>query len=130
MLTGGQVGWLSTAGGAASPTACDFDPNNSLNLEPSEGPDSAESPNMLPPPQPDTSAATTARTAPSRHALPAVTVGIIGLPRNIAIYPRQSSRCWRGPDARAGYSSAMPANPWRSRGRWQYLETRLAAEIL
>src|ERR1700712_4886009 len=135
MLTGGQLSSLSTARGAASPTACDFDPNNSLNLEPSEGLDSAESLNMLPPPQPDRSAPATARATPIPHALPAVTGGIISLSRNIAIYPRQSSRSCikvlaRVRCARAGYSSAIPANPRRSRGGWQYLETRLAAEIL
>jgi hypothetical protein len=87
MLTGGQVTSLSPAAGVASPTACDFDPNSSLNLEPSDGLDSAESANMLPPPQPDRSAPATASAAPTRHALPAVTIRIISLSGNIEKHP-------------------------------------------
>jgi hypothetical protein len=89
MLTGGQLSSLSTAGGGASPTACDFDPNSSLNLERSDGLESVESPNMLPPPQPDRSAPATASAALSRHALAAGTVRIISLSGNIGIYPHQ-----------------------------------------
>ena len=37
MVTGGQVSSLFTGGGAASPTACDFEPNSSLNRLPIGG---------------------------------------------------------------------------------------------
>src|SRR6476646_7286340 len=92
MLTGGQLSSLSTGAGAASPTACDFEPNSSLNREPSDGLESEEAllPNMLlPPPQPDNSAPAAASASATHRwrARPAAAVRIISLLR-IRMYPQ------------------------------------------
>src|ERR1700676_3509107 len=93
MLTGGQLSSLSTGGGAVSPTACDFDPNNWLNREPIEGLEleSDEAPNMLPPPQPDSTAPATASATRRWPGRPAATVRIISLLRIIPLSPRAST---------------------------------------
>src|SRR6476620_11427065 len=105
MLTEGQVTSLSTGGGVASPTACDFEPNSSLKREPIDGLDSAEEPpNMLPPPQPDKSAPATTSVSPTPRwrARPAAIVRIISLLR-IRLYPPTSSKLWRAFEGRAGW---------------------------
>jgi hypothetical protein len=81
MLTGGQVSSVSTAGGAASPTACDFDPKSWLNLLPIEKLESDDSAIVLPPPQPDRTAPATpkANHVRRRTARPAPAVRIISL---------------------------------------------------
>src|SRR5882757_1059725 len=91
MLTDGQLNSLSTAGGGASPTACDFEPNNWPNLSPIDGLESDEPPNMLPPPQPDSKAPATAsvNTTRRRPAQAAPAAGIIRLLRIIQISPRR-----------------------------------------
>src|ERR1700689_3692657 len=100
MLTGGQLSSLSTGGGAVSPTACDFDPNNWLNREPIEGLEleSDEAPNMLPPPQPDSTAPATASASASATrrwpGRPVAAVRIISLLRIIPLSPRAST-LWR-----------------------------------
>src|ERR1700722_11321310 len=92
MLTGGQLSSLSTGGGAVSPTACDFDPNNWLNREPIEGLEleSDEAPNMLPPPQPDSTAPAPASASAMRRwpGRPAATVRFISLLRIIGNIPK------------------------------------------
>ena len=67
MLTGGQASSLSTAAGGFSPTACDLEPNNWLNLSPIEGLGSLEPPNMLPPPQPASRTPATASASATRR---------------------------------------------------------------
>jgi hypothetical protein len=113
MLTEGQLNSLSTAGGGASPTACDFEPNSWLNLSLIDGLESDEAPNMLPPPQPDRTPATTSASATrGRPARPAPIVRIISVLRIIrmsSIYPRIQHP--RRAHAFARYNSAMPANP-------------------
>jgi hypothetical protein len=56
MPTLGQVGSSGSAGGGASPTACDFEPKICPNLSPNDGlldeDEADEEPNMLPPPHP------------------------------------------------------------------------------
>src|SRR5476649_1802535 len=87
MLTGGQSSSLSTADGALSPTACDFEPNSWPNRSPSDGLESDEAPNMLPPPHPDSktpakASASAARSEPVRPA------PIVCLLRIIQMSPR------------------------------------------
>jgi hypothetical protein len=82
---------LSTAAGAFSPTACDFEPNNCPNLSPSEGLGSDEPPpNMLPPPHPDSKAPPAASANATRRApvRPAPLVRIVSLLRIIQMSPR------------------------------------------
>jgi hypothetical protein len=81
MLTGGQLSSLSTGGGAASPGACDFEPNSWLNRLPIEGLESDEPPNELPPPHPDNAAAMTPSVSAMRRwlARPAASVRILSL---------------------------------------------------
>src|SRR5713101_7554414 len=86
MLTGGQLSSLSTAGGGASPTACDFEPNSWPNLSLIDGLESDEAPNMLPPPHPDRAPATANASATRRRpARPAAIVRIISLLRFIRL---------------------------------------------
>src|ERR1700681_2052152 len=86
MLTVGQVNSLSTAGGGASPTACDFEPNSWPNLSLIDGLESDEAPNMLPPPHPDKAPATANASATRRRpARPAAIVRIISLLRFIRL---------------------------------------------
>src|ERR1700675_3838053 len=94
MLTGGQLSSLSTGGGAAPPTAWDFEPNSWLNLEPIDGleleSEDEEAPNRLPPPQPDKTVAVAASTSAMRRRSPrpAPVVRIISLLRFIRNSPR------------------------------------------
>jgi hypothetical protein len=84
MLTEGQLNSLSTAGGGASPTACDFEPNSWPNLSLIDGLESDEAPNILPPPQPDRTPATASASATrGRPARPAPIVRIISVLRII-----------------------------------------------
>src|SRR5260370_574680 len=91
MLTGGQLSSLSTGGGAASPTACDFEPNSWLNLLPIDGLESDEAPKVLPPPHPDSRAPATASASATRRwpARPAPIVGLNSLLRIIRMPPSQ-----------------------------------------
>src|SRR5450631_1841001 len=134
MFTWGQLSSLSTAGGgAASPTACDFEPNSWPNLSLIEGLESDEAPNMLPPPHPDKAPATANASATRRRpARPAAIVRIISLLRIIRI----SSGTYRRQFAceRCELSRVITAQCRRTQGAKKSpchnLTTRLAAKIL
>src|SRR5260370_38243859 len=93
MLTEGQVNSLSTAGGGASPTACDFEPNSWPNRSLIGGLEWDDAPNMLPPPHPDKAPATPSASATRRRpARPAAICGIIvPLPITVVASGRDSS---------------------------------------
>src|ERR1700688_4630150 len=90
MVTGGQLSSFSAAGGAASPTACDFEPNNSLNRLEIEGLEleSDEPPSMLPPPHPERAAPATASASAMRRRPPWPIVRIISPLRIIQMSPK------------------------------------------
>src|SRR6266550_1332571 len=92
MLTGGQLCSLSTAGGGASPTACDFEPKSWPNLSPIDGLESDEAPNMLPLPQPGrtpaTASASATRGRPARPAPIVRIISVLHIIRMSSIYPR------------------------------------------
>src|SRR5450631_3526121 len=135
MFTWGQLSSLSTAGGgAASPTACDFEPNSWPNLSLIEGLESDEAPNMLPPPHPDKAPATASASATRRRpARPAAIVRIISLLRIIRISFGTYSRSWH-PLEKCALSRVITAQCRRTQGAknspCHNLKTRLAAKIL
>src|ERR1700694_1214970 len=99
MLTGGQLSSLPTAGGPASPPACDFEPNSWLNRLPIDGLESSdEAPNMLPPPQPDKTAPAPASISAMRRwrARPAA-VRIVSLLRIIQVSSTSPMHLARAP---------------------------------
>src|SRR4030081_1646486 len=115
MLTGGQLSSLSAGDGGFSPTACDFEPNNWPNLSPSDGLESDEAPNVLPPPHPDRTAPATASASAMRRwpARPAP-VCTISLSRIIQKSPRRPTQPRsRREHAPERYNSAMAPNPRR-----------------
>src|SRR5438552_10999789 len=68
MATVGQVSSFCSAGGGASPTACDLEPKSWPNRSAIDGLESDEpEPNRLPPPQPDSAAAAIASTTRPRR---------------------------------------------------------------
>src|SRR6185437_4761073 len=100
MFTGGQVRSLSgAAGGAASPTACDFEPNNWLKRSPIEEPESEEAMSVLPPPHPD-------RTAPATASIHATRRRAAGAARAVRIQPL---RFIRGPQDHQSFAARLMA---------------------
>src|SRR5579863_2996151 len=95
MFTGGQVNSLSAAGGgAASPTARDFEPNNWLKRSPIEGLEFDELPSVLPPPHPDSTRPATASIHATRRRAAGAALAVCIQPlRVIPRSPRLSIVC-------------------------------------
>jgi hypothetical protein len=113
MLTGGQLNSLSTAAGAFSPTACDFEPNNWLNRSPIDGLGLDEAPDMLPQPDKRAPATVSASAARGRAALSAPIFCIISLLRIPKSPTTRALGAGAAKPAPARYNSAMAANPRR-----------------